>query len=149
MYLIGCLWRRYLSLFAVSCSVIGLLYLHLSHIQLHDILYTIFLCSFFRIVFFFAEEQERVQKKTFTNWINSYLSKVSSLSIQCSSIYLSIYLCMYLSIGFQSIRHWNLHIKTWDIIFFTVLLIEGSAGRDHEVDIVYILNVDEVHEIVN
>lgn len=25
----------------------------------------------------FTEEQERVQKKTFVNWINSYLSKVS------------------------------------------------------------------------
>lgn len=24
----------------------------------------------------FTEEQERVQKKTFVNWINSYLSKV-------------------------------------------------------------------------
>jgi len=24
----------------------------------------------------FADEQERVQKKTFVNWINSYLSKV-------------------------------------------------------------------------
>lgn len=80
------------SLFAVSCSVIGLLYLHLSHIQLHDILYTISYVLSFRIVFFFAEEQERVQKKTFTNWINSYLSKVSSLSIQCYSIYLCIYL---------------------------------------------------------
>lgn len=116
MYLIGCLWRRYLSLFAVSCSVIGLLYLHLSHIQLHDILYTIFLCSFFRIVFFFAEEQERVQKKTFTNWINSYLSKVSSLSIQCSSIYLSMYVSIYrisidspLKFAYQDVRHYFFH----------------------------------------
>ncbi len=25
-----------------------------------------------------ADEQERVQKKTFVNWINSYLSKVSN-----------------------------------------------------------------------
>lgn len=26
--------------------------------------------------FVFLDEQERVQKKTFVNWINSYLSKV-------------------------------------------------------------------------
>jgi hypothetical protein len=32
------------------------------------------------IVFMFADEQERVQKKTFVNWINSYLSKVSNLA---------------------------------------------------------------------
>jgi len=37
---------------------------------------------FFRFLsIFFTEEQERVQKKTFTNWINSYLLKVSYLSI--------------------------------------------------------------------
>ena len=27
-----------------------------------------------------VDEQARVQKKTFTNWINSYLRKVSSIS---------------------------------------------------------------------
>lgn len=100
-----------------------------------------FLCSFFRIVFFFAEEQERVQKKTFTNWINSYLSKVSSLSIQCSSIYLSIYLCMYLS-DFNRFAIEICISRRETLFFFTVLLIEGSAGCDHEVDIVYILNVN-------
>lgn len=31
---------------------------------------------------FFADEQERVQKKTFVNWMNSYLSKVSFCSFQ-------------------------------------------------------------------
>lgn len=55
-------------------------------------LYTISYVLSFRIVFFFTEEQERVQKKTFTNWINSYLSKVSFLSCQCYSIYPTIYL---------------------------------------------------------
>ena len=39
--------------------------------------YIFYLKFFFKNYFFFAEEQERVQKKTFTNWINSYLSKVS------------------------------------------------------------------------
>ena len=29
---------------------------------------------------YILDEQERVQKKTFVNWINSYLSKVSLLS---------------------------------------------------------------------
>jgi hypothetical protein len=29
-----------------------------------------------RFLFMFTDEQERVQKKTFVNWINSYLSKV-------------------------------------------------------------------------
>jgi len=28
---------------------------------------------------YITDEQERVQKKTFTNWINSYLRKVSVL----------------------------------------------------------------------
>lgn len=134
------------SLFAVSCSVIGLLYLHLSHIQLHDILYTISYVLSFRIVFFFAEEQERVQKKTFTNWINSYLSKVSSLSIQCYSIYVSIYrisIDLPLKFAYQDVRRFFFPQLRW------VLLIEGSAGRDHEVDIANILSVDEMHEIVN
>lgn len=46
--------------------------------------------KFNRIVFFllflnkFTEEQERVQKKTFVNWINSYLSKVSTKLIRMS-----------------------------------------------------------------
>lgn len=95
MYLIG-LSLKTVSLFAVNCSVIGffacLLYLHLSYIQLHDIPNAISYVLSFRIVFFFTEEQERVQKKTFTNWINSYLSKVSSLTSQCYSTSLSIYL---------------------------------------------------------
>jgi hypothetical protein len=30
-----------------------------------------------------ADEQERVQKKTFVNWINSYLSKVSNYYLDC------------------------------------------------------------------
>lgn len=30
---------------------------------------------------FVADEQERVQKKTFVNWINSYLSKVRSRAL--------------------------------------------------------------------
>lgn len=148
MYLIGCLWRRYLSLFAVSCSVIGLLYLHLSHIQLHDILYTISYVPSFVSSFSLQRSKNVCRRRlsliglihTYRRWVPCRFNVP-----QCSSIYLS----MYVSIGFQSIRHWNLHIKAWDIIFFTVLLIEGSAGRDHEVDIVYILNVDEVHEIVN
>lgn len=38
----------------------------------------VFLYSFLFVLHTFAEEQERVQKKTFTNWINSYLSKVSN-----------------------------------------------------------------------
>lgn len=43
--------------------------------------------KFNRIVFVFflnefTEEQERVQKKTFVNWINSYLSKVSTTLIR-------------------------------------------------------------------
>ena len=36
----------------------------------------IFICPIY-----FLDEQERVQKKTFVNWINSYLSKVSSIYI--------------------------------------------------------------------
>jgi hypothetical protein len=31
----------------------------------------------------FADEQERVQKKTFVNWINSYLSKVRKNLTTC------------------------------------------------------------------
>jgi hypothetical protein len=31
----------------------------------------------------FADEQERVQKKTFVNWINSYLSKVRKNLANC------------------------------------------------------------------
>lgn len=108
-----------LSLKTVSFFICSQLQRHwpaLSALVSHSITrYSIhnFLCSFFRIVFFFAEEQERVQKKTFTNWINSYLSKVSSLSIQCSSIYLSIYVSIYrisidspLKFAYQDVRHY-------------------------------------------
>lgn len=139
-----------LSLKTVSFFICSQLQRHwpaLSALVSHSITrYSIhnFLCSLFRIVFFFAEEQERVQKKTFTNWINSYLSKVSSLSIQCSSIYLCIYLSDFNRFAIEICIS-----RRATLFFFTVLLIEGSAGRDHEVDIVYILNVHEVHEIVN
>ena len=34
------------------------------------------------------DEQERVQKKTFVNWINSYLSKVNILVTVCYKIHL-------------------------------------------------------------
>ena len=44
----------------------------LGMIEIHKI----FICPTY-----FLDEQERVQKKTFVNWINSYLSKVSSIYI--------------------------------------------------------------------
>lgn len=37
------------------------------------------LMDFIFITTLFSDEQERVQKKTFVNWINSYLMKVSWL----------------------------------------------------------------------
>lgn len=48
---------------------------HIIYFYLYDLTKFLRIFSFF--LFFIAEEQERVQKKTFTNWINSYLSKVS------------------------------------------------------------------------
>lgn len=42
---------------------------------------------------FFTDEQERVQKKTFVNWINSYLSKVSSI-IYVTHMLLIIIVCV-------------------------------------------------------
>lgn len=97
---------------------------------------------------FFVEEQERVQKKTFTNWINSYLSKVSSLSIQCSSIYLSMYVSIYrisidspLKFAYQHVRHYFFHsFANWR---------QCGAWPWSGYRIANILNVDEVHEIVN
>lgn len=35
--------------------------------------------------FTFTDEQERVQKKTFVNWINSYLAKVSIIPISLAT----------------------------------------------------------------
>lgn len=39
------------------------------------------------VIFLIADEQERVQKKTFVNWINSYLAKVSCFTMPHSSAY--------------------------------------------------------------
>jgi hypothetical protein len=39
-----------------------------------------------------ADEQERVQKKTFVNWINSYLSKVNII-IAVKEFTLHLYVC--------------------------------------------------------
>lgn len=144
MYLIGCLWRRYLSLFAVSCSVIGLLYLHLSHIQLHDILYTISYVPSFVSSFSLQRSKNVCRRRlSLIGLIHTYRRWVPCRF----NVLLSIYVCIYrisidspLKFAYQDVRQY---------FFFTVLLIEGSAGRDHEVDIVYILNVNEVHEIVN
>lgn len=100
-------------------------------------LYTITYVLSFRFVFFFTEEQERVQKKTFTNWINSYLSKVSFLSCQCYSIYPTIYLSIYrisidspLKFAYPDVRH----------LFF--------LSFDHEVDILYIANILNVPNLM-
>lgn len=49
----------------------------------YSYLYLFFL--YLHIIFLFVsitEEQERVQKKTFVNWINSYLSKVRNLKFE-------------------------------------------------------------------
>lgn len=133
-----------ISLFAVSCSGIGffsssLFYLLLCLTFNYTILFYLYTISYVlscRIVFFFTEEQERVQKKTFTNWINSYLSKVSFLSSQCYSIYPTIYLSIYLS----DFNRFTIEIcisRRETFIFFLrwVLLI------DPEVDILYIANI--------
>ena len=55
------------------------------------------LCLFNATLFVFSDEQERVQKKTFLNWINSYLRKVSYdsfdgvLVLQCSLMWLHFF----------------------------------------------------------
>lgn len=72
----------YLDMYELKRWVRGTRFLSTNMWLLHDIFFLMCIglsACVKQFVFMFTDEQERVQKKTFVNWINSYLSKVRSL----------------------------------------------------------------------
>ena len=72
MYQVSVQLTREKRIYTVKGFSIAPYVFHFSFYEKRQIFYIFF-------IFLFIDEQERVQKKTFTNWMNSYLKQVSSL----------------------------------------------------------------------
>lgn len=109
-----------ISLFAVSCSGIGfffqlVLFTVVSHSITRYSIYTQFLMFFLFVSSFSLQRSKNVCRRRLSliGLIHTYRRWVSCRV----NVILSIQLSIYLSIGFQSIYHWNLHIICFYFFF--------------------------------
>lgn len=121
MYLIGCLWRRYLYLQSAAASLACFICTCLTFN--YTIFYTQFLMFFLFVSSFSLQRSKNVCRRRLSliGLIHTYRRWVP-----CR---FNVILSMYLSIGFQSICHWNLHIKTWDVFFFSTTAVSFANWR--------------------
>ena len=67
----------------------------------YDEFLRLFVNFIIKFSFCISDEQERVQKKTFVNWINSYLSKVRLTSFHVRTVLMPLRGYLFMNVNFD------------------------------------------------